>query len=265
MPSSSINGPLWNAEADTWAALQESTARPLYDHVLAALTVAVGVEYLDLGCGSGLALSLAGARGASLHGLDAAAGLLHIARSRVPEAELVLGDLEALPFANRAFDVVTGFNSFQYASRPARAIAEAFRVTRPGGHVVVATWAPADQTQAAALLAALRPLMPPAPPDAPGPFALSDESALRSLVAEAGFIPRSIIDVDCPFVYPDTATAVRALGSSGVAQRARIHSGAEAVDCAHETALGSFVRADGTVFVPNRFRYLLAQRNREDS
>ena len=68
---------------------------------------------------------------------DAAVELLHIARGRVPDADLRVGELQDLPFESERFDIVTGFNSFQFAADPAAALAEARRITRPNGHVVV--------------------------------------------------------------------------------------------------------------------------------
>jgi ubiquinone/menaquinone biosynthesis C-methylase UbiE len=58
----------------------------------------------------------------------------------VPDGVFCLGELESLPFANGAFDLVTGFNSFQYAANPGAALAEAKWVVKPGAHVVVVTW-----------------------------------------------------------------------------------------------------------------------------
>lgn len=44
---------------------------------------------------------------------------------------------EALPFPDQVFDVVTGFNVFQYAANPEAALGEARRVARPGALVAV--------------------------------------------------------------------------------------------------------------------------------
>jgi ubiquinone/menaquinone biosynthesis C-methylase UbiE len=41
-----------------------------------------------------------------------------------------MGDLEDLPFADASFDVITGFNSYQFAANPANALREARRVAR---------------------------------------------------------------------------------------------------------------------------------------
>ena len=86
------------------------------------------------------------------------------ARTRVPGAEIIQGELEQLPYDDASFDVVTGFNSFQYAARPEVALAEARRAVRPGGRVLLLNWAPAELCEAAGYLMALGALMPPPPP-----------------------------------------------------------------------------------------------------
>ena len=48
--------------------------------------------------------------------MDAAPGLLEVARKRNPQNNFIEEDLEAMPFNDESFDVVTGFNSFQYAA-----------------------------------------------------------------------------------------------------------------------------------------------------
>ena len=184
--SATVNGSLWGARARAWAEIQEATARPLYVDVIERLAIGGGSMYLDVGCGSGMALQLAASRGATVAGLDAADALVAIARERVPSADVRVGELETLPFPGGAFDVVTGFNSFQFAAHPAHALAEAKRVAKKGATIVIATWTTPDRTQAAALLGALKPLLPVPPPGAPGPFALSDEAALRALATAAG-------------------------------------------------------------------------------
>jgi SAM-dependent methyltransferase len=115
----------------------------------------------------------------------------------VPGAPLLQGELEHLSGEDASFDVVTGFNSFQYAARPAVALAEASRVARADGRVLLLTWAPADLCQATAYLMALGKLMPPPPPGTPGPFALSDTEALCALFDGAGLDVIAVEDVEC--------------------------------------------------------------------
>ena len=65
-------------------------------------------------------------------GIDAAEGLLALARARVRGRDLRLGDMQALPFDDDSFDVVTGFTSFFFADDIVAALREAGRVARPG-------------------------------------------------------------------------------------------------------------------------------------
>jgi SAM-dependent methyltransferase len=252
------NGRLWGARNRDWAALQEPQFEAAYQAVFDRLRVGADMSYCDVGCGSGLAAAMAASRGAKVTGLDAAENLLAIARERTPAADFRQGDLEDLPFENKSFDAVTGFNSFQYAGNPVIALQEAGRVTKPGGHIVVMTWGPPESMQAAALVAALKPLLPPPPPGAPGPFALSDESALRSLVESAGLKPIEVNDVECIWRYRNLDEGLRGLGSAGVAVRAEENTSREALDKAHAAALAPFVRDDGSYEVRAVFRWLLA-------
>jgi SAM-dependent methyltransferase len=92
---------------------------------------------LDVGCGTGVFLRMCADRGAQVSGIDSAEGLLRLAQARVPEAELRLGDMLALPYDDDTFDVVTGFTSFFFAGDMVAALREAVRVARPGAPVVM--------------------------------------------------------------------------------------------------------------------------------
>lgn len=257
--TSAVNGRLWGAAAADWAEIQERMCAPVYQAVFDRVGMQRGWKYLDMGCGAGLAVQMAASAGATVHGLDAAENLLAIARTRVPDGDFRVGELESVPFADGLFDLVTGFNSFQYAARPVAALTEARRVTKPGASVTIVVWGRPEGMEAASLVVALRPLLPAPPPGAPGPFALSDEAALRRLAEAAGLAPVELFDVDSPWEYADLQTALRGLGSSGVAARARENSSAEAVNAAHATALEPFRRADGSYRVGAAFRCLIAR------
>jgi SAM-dependent methyltransferase len=254
-----VNGRLWGARASDWADIQEGTVRPVYEAVLDRTHVRSGTRYLDVGCGAGMAAQMAAARGAQVFGLDAAEALLGIARLRTPQGDFRLGDLEGLPFGDDVFDLVTGFNAFQYAGNPAVALAEARRVTGPAGVVVIVTWGEPEGMEAASLVASVRPLLPPPLPGAPGPFALSDETALRQFASGAGLKPLDVFDVESPFIYADEATAIRGLNSSGVAVRAIESAGEQAVTEVHARAIAPFRQHNGSYRIKATFRCLLAQ------
>lgn len=256
--TSPLNGRLWGARARDWADIQEGQFSAAYDAVFDACQLGTGSSCCDVGCGAGMAAARAASRGARVSGLDAAENLLAIARSRLPSGDFHLGDLEELPFSDAEFDLVTGFNSFQYAANPVVALQEARRITKPTGRVVVMTWGVPEGMEAASLVAALKPLLPPPPPGAPGPFALSEASALRALAESAGLKPLNVFDVACQWQYPDLETAQRGLASSGVAIRAAENSSEDAVNAAHAAALAPFRREAGTYRIGASFRWLLA-------
>jgi SAM-dependent methyltransferase len=253
------NSRLWGARARDWAEIQERQCSPVYHVVFAKVGLKDGTKYLDAGCGAGMAAQIASELGADVTGVDAAPNLLAIAKERIPAGTFHQGDLESLPFPNHTFDCVTGFNSFQFAGDPGTALREAKRVARPGASVVIMTWGKPEGMEAASLLAALRPLMPPPPPGAPGPFALSDEASLRAFASGAGLKPLEILDVDCPWIYPSLESGLRGLRSSGGAARAIENSSESAVDEAHSKALAPFRQSNGTYRIGAVFRCLIAE------
>jgi SAM-dependent methyltransferase len=120
----------------------------------------VRTSVLDVGCGAGLFCALAGKRGATVSGLDAAEGLLDVPRRRTPSGDFREGEMEELPFADGTFDVVTGFNSFHYAADPVNALRQARRVSKPSAKVAMAVWGLAKDCQSAAVVKAMGILLP---------------------------------------------------------------------------------------------------------
>ena len=253
-----LQGRLWSTKTADWAEFQEPYLEPAFRAGLDAVGVGAGTHLLDAGCGAGLALRFAADRGADVTGLDAAPGMLEFARRRVPGAKLVQGEIQALPFDDAVFDAVTGFNSFQYAADPVAALREAKRVTSPGGRVLALVWSPVEMCELAPHLQSLGALMPPPPPGAPGPFALSGRDALEEFFASAGLEVAEIADVMCTFAYPDPTTAVKALSAGGPVVRVAEHAGAEAVRIDIEAFLAQHVRSDGSYAIRNPFRYAVS-------
>jgi len=97
---------------------------------------------LDLGCGSGAVLAAAAAArpGARVYGLDLAARMLLEARRALGDtaaSRLLRADALALPFPSAAFDAVTGHSFLYLLSDRAGVLAEAWRVLRPGGRLLL--------------------------------------------------------------------------------------------------------------------------------
>jgi SAM-dependent methyltransferase len=259
MGSAAVQGRLWGAAARDWARLAEPSATPFYDAVFDAIGVGPGLMLLDAGCGAGYALTLAGARGARVTGLDASAGLLEVARERLGDAELHEGDLEELPFADASFDAVTAFNSVQFAADPGAAVRELGRVARPGAPVAIVTWGSPERCESRVIIAAIAGLLPPAPAGAGGPFALSEPGRLEELAQSAGLRPERVAEVPTPFSYPDLETAIRTQLSAGPARRAIEYAGESATREALGAAFAASRQSDGRYRQDNVFRFLIAR------
>ncbi len=119
--------------------------------LLAALPERAG-RLLDIGTGTGRLLELAAPRVESALGVDASREMLALARARLSERGLAgrcgvrQADMYRLPLPDAAFDTVTLQMVLHYADDPAAALAEAARVLKPGGALVVVDLAPHDRT-----------------------------------------------------------------------------------------------------------------------
>ena len=257
------NGELWGHRVEDWAKYQEASTAPVFDAVLDRTAVREGTRHLDIGCGAGMAAAKASALGAVVTGIDASRAMIDIARSRLPAATFEVGDLQKLPFDDESFDLVSSFNAIQYAGNVSEALAEVRRVVVPGGVVAIATWGAPEGMEAADVVTVLKPLLPPPPPNAPGPFALSDDGALRDFVRAGGLEAYDVFDVDSPWSYPDEAAAVAGLAASGVAAKAISLAGEEAVDAAHRKAVQPFRQPDGSITFAATFKVVLANKAKD--
>lgn len=257
--SAGEQGELWSVAPERWAEAAERRNRPLFEAVLDRLDVRPGTRLLDVGCGSGLAASLALARGAAVTGLDAAEALLAYARRRSSDAEFVLGDLERLPFADDAFDVVTAFNSMPYATDLARALAELHRVTAPGGGVAVTAGAGPEQARCAARIAALSE-RPEAHDRVAGDLADADRS--RAAVEQAGLAVVRVSEVRFDTRFPDVDEAIDAQLAAGPVEAAVRRSGREHVADELRAYFAPLTQDDGSVTMPVTFRVVVATKRR---
>ena len=140
MSTKTIQGKLWSIQPQYWSRNFEPYFLPLYRKALLEVQLNENDSLLDAGCGAGMFSSLAIKTGAHVVGVDAAPALLEVARKRNSNNTFLEEDLETLPFASESFDVVAGFNSFQYAGSFENALKEAKRTLRPGGKLVIAIW-----------------------------------------------------------------------------------------------------------------------------
>lgn len=102
----------------------------------------------DLGCGTGQLSAELAPNVARVVGVDNSADMLRAARRRVAEfdnVELRRGDLESLPMENAQCDAAVLLLALSYVLQPAAALAEAARILKIGGRIVVVDLLPHDR------------------------------------------------------------------------------------------------------------------------
>jgi ubiquinone/menaquinone biosynthesis C-methylase UbiE/DNA-binding transcriptional ArsR family regulator len=139
--------------ADEW-----DTLRVLHspdEPVEAALTAALGGKLgalLDIGTGTGRMAELFAPRADHVTAFDKSPEMLRVARARLQHLpsgciDLEQGDFTALPFADASFDTVLFHQVLHYAQEPETVLAEAARVTRPGGRIAIVDFAAHDREE----------------------------------------------------------------------------------------------------------------------
>jgi len=104
-------------------------------------------DLVDLGTGTGRILSVLGRRARRAVGIDQVREMLNVARANLERAglrnwQVRHGDLYQLPLPDDAFDVAVMHQVLHYMEDPVDALAEAARVLRPGGLLLIADLAP---------------------------------------------------------------------------------------------------------------------------
>jgi SAM-dependent methyltransferase len=205
----------WGRLAVEFATLSEPTNCREYVTMHHRLSVGEGDRLLDMACGSGLALELARLRGAACSGIDASPRLVAVARDRSPEADVRVGDMNALPWDDGSFDVVTSFRGI-WGTTP-HALVEAHRVLVPGGRIGLTVWGHIKASPGAWALAPFSLAAEPKVQNQAAMVALGRPGAGETVLAEVGFTNIERIDVPFVFEFADPEIYARALATTGPA------------------------------------------------
>lgn len=260
MGSQKIQGELWGRNPKDWVSFQEPTGEDGYEFVLQFLKLTSANKLLDVGCGAGLFSELASKKGADVTAIDASENLLEEAKKRNSSGHFFTGEMEELPFADSSFDIVCGFNSFQYAANIKNALTEARRVLKDKGKLVTMIWGSKEDCEAASYLKAVGSLLPPPPPGSGGPFALSENNLLEKILIETGFTIIDKKDVVSVWDYPDAEIALKGLLSAGPAAKAIDNSGFDKAYATVKEAMSPHTQQNGHVVYKNKWRIVISEK-----
>ena len=208
----------WGRRAADFAALGEPGNMREYVALHHALGLTDGDRLLDVACGAGLAVELAGLRGAECAGIDASARLVAVARERSPGADLRVGDMHALPWGDASFDVVTSFRGI-WGTTP-DALTEVRRVLRPGGRLGLTVWGHIKASPGAWALSPFTLATSEKVSHQADMVALGRPGAGEELLAGYGFVDVRRVEVPFAWEFADPESYARALASTGPAYEA---------------------------------------------
>ncbi len=135
--------------ASGYAATMAPSLRRVAAEVVRRADLQPGERMLDIGTGTGIAAAAARGEGREITGIDAAAGMLAIARAEVTGVTFEEMDFTDLRFDDQAFDAVIAAHSLLFATDRVAALAEWLRVTRHGGRLSLSVPGPGNVTPTA--------------------------------------------------------------------------------------------------------------------
>jgi SAM-dependent methyltransferase len=212
----------WQRAASSYGKGFAHATAPFVAPLLEAAEVSPGQHVLDVACGPGHLAAAASARGAIAHGLDFSAEMVGIARSAHPEVVVTEGDAEDLPYPDSTFHAVVSSFGIHHVPRPELALAECWRVLKPGARIAFTVWATPEENTAWSLVfdavdrhgdrSALK---------APPPGALNRIDQCVRVLEAAAFVDRSAEIVRSEWLLRDGHEFLAAI-SAGTARMAAL-------------------------------------------
>jgi SAM-dependent methyltransferase len=268
----------WEMVAGGWErrrGLVWDVSHEVGERLVDALDPQPGETILELACGPGdtgfAAAAQLGPTGRLLS-TDFAEGMVAAARRRSAELGLTnvehrVVDGQEIGLPDASVDGVLCRWGYMLMTDPARALAETWRVLRPGGRVAFSVWADARANpwgSAAGRVAVELGFAAPPEPDAPGPFRLGDIERVRALVSTAGFATPAIEEIPVTWRYAsfdEYWATTRDLSFSLKATLTALEpqNAAQLRELA-ELALEPYTEDDGALAIPGLTRNVLARK-----
>jgi len=198
----------WNGSGgENWMRFHEQLEKSLNPFGMKAISTAMiksGERVLDVGCGWGDTsfniLQSVGIQG-QVHGIDISNLILQHAGNRVDASghkniSFECVDAESHSFDSMVFDIIYSRFGVMFFSNPVEAFKNIRKTLKPDGRLVFVCWQSIQANQWVNLPLEIAKnhvfIPPPTNPDAPGGFSFGDDSRVKRILDEAGFVNTKI-------------------------------------------------------------------------
>ncbi|WP_447641974.1 MULTISPECIES: class I SAM-dependent methyltransferase [Chitinophagaceae] len=253
MEDAKLNDSTWGKNLKDWIEIQEKQGLKGYEYILDFIGNK-SLDVLDIGCGTGSFCEVAAKRNMQVVGMDVSAAFIEEAKMRVPAGTFVVGRMEKLPFDRETFDIVCGFNSFQYADNLEDALNEAKRVLTINGQLLILIWDKKSTCEIAAFLKKVKEALLPTPQESRNPFALSEDDTLEKTMASLAFTDILSESIASTWYYPDRETALKGLLSLGALAHTIEHNGIENVKNAILSSIAPYIQPNESIVFKNQYK-----------
>ncbi len=234
--------------ARTYADAFSNATRLVAQELAGTVGAQNGLAVLDLCTGHGVVAGELVARGAEVTGLDFSPAMVSLAEVAVPEAMFVQGDAMAMAFADGCFDAVTIGFGVPHFPDPAKGLAEAARVLKPGGCLAFSIWYGGGSDTAFAWLfeAFARHGDASVPvPEGPDAHQLTDRGLAEATLSEAGFDDIAVRDIPSEIWVAEPEHLFDAFYKGAVRAAERFSGQTDAVRDAVKADLATRTRQEG--------------------
>ena len=178
----------------------ESLFIHLYRQIFKEIEESGKEDLLDLGCGTGMFRALAEKKGFNVFGVDLSDEILRFAGRQNNEINFFLTNFEKLDFADNSMDIVTAINSLQYTNEFLPVLAEAKRVLKENGKLIIVHWGKPVWCDSFKVFNAIHNCIFQ-DQKAPIEFSLSDDQISEASIDKIGLTFNGTRAISCPFVF----------------------------------------------------------------
>lgn len=199
----------WDTVAEGYAATTMKLFRGYAEKALELAGVSEGSAVLDVACGPGTLPLLASDKVKSVHAIDFSESMIKSFKESVNAAgmeniDIHCGDGQELPFSDEMFDAAFSMFGLMFFPDRTKGYAEIFRTLKPGGKVVISSWAPvADSPVMQIMFGAIKAMKPDIPEPQTDIESLENPEFFKTELQNAGFKQVKIVPVEGEYPIRD--------------------------------------------------------------